>query len=156
MVTDQFGTLLEEISREMKIGPLISDKNNTCQIRLKTGLEFQIEMDKAHQFLIIGADLGVIPPGRYRENILREALKANGLPHPLYGIFAYSKKKNSLILFMRLNLSELTGQKVAEFLQPFTEKGLAWMRAIARGEVPVVASIYTSGRSGMGMFGLRP
>lgn len=92
MVTDFFGSLLQELGKVLEIPDLHPDRNNSCQIVLKNGLNLQIELDRSGQFLIFGADLGVVPPGRYRENLFREALKANDMPHPIHGILAYSKK----------------------------------------------------------------
>lgn len=153
MVSDVLGTLLQELGQALQMNNLQPDSNNTCLIKFKGGIFVQIELDPTGQFMIIGSDLDVVPAGRYRENLFGEALKANGLPHPQYGIFSFSRQTNHLVLFEMLSLNELTGQKVADFLKPFLEKVRIWKEAISKGEIPVVVSARTSKA---GMFGIRP
>ncbi|HEY4832998.1 MAG TPA: CesT family type III secretion system chaperone [Waddliaceae bacterium] len=156
MVMDLFESLLQELGQIMKIEGLRPDEHNTCLIRFKDGdLEVQIEPYQKGEFLLIGCTIGVISPGRYRENVFREALKANGLPPSRHGVFAYIAKSDRLVLFSMLSLREINGEKIASFLTPFMEKALTWKQQIKRGDVPVAETI-TSGRvSGPGgLFGL--
>lgn len=154
MVTDFFGALLDELGKILQM-PLAPDSNNSCLIKFKEGVTIQLEMDRGNnQFLIIGSDLGAIPAGKYRENLFQEALKANGMPSPRYGTFAYSKQADHLILFEMMNLQEITGGKIAEFLPFFIEKAKVWSQALTKGEIPIVASVYTSRPTGL--FGLKP
>ena len=155
MVTDLFGTILQELSKALNIPNLQPDRNSSCLIRLKDGLEIQLELDRMGLFLIVGADLGSLPPGKYRENLFREALKANGLPYPWNGILAYSKKTDHLVIYDQLNVKNLTGEKVATFLSSFTAKAKVWKDALSREELPAIDQGYTSQPSS-GMFGLRP
>lgn len=152
MVKEIFHTLLDELGHVMQIPDLHPDRHHSCLIRLPNGLGLQIEIDSQMQFLTIGCDLGSVPTGRYRENVFREALKANGLPTPHHGILAYSTKSDHLVLFSQLHVKELSGQKIADEIAPFSEKALLWKSALEHGEVPTTSSIHTSS----GMFGLRP
>lgn len=154
MVKDLYGTLLEELGRAMQIPDLHPDRNNACQIRLKNGLQIQVEINPKNNMLLLGCDLGDIPQGRYRVDLFREALKANGMPYPQHGILSYSNKTDHLILYEFLSLQDLTGDKIADALTPFTEKALIWKNAMANNEVPVVT--FAGSRPSMGMFGLRP
>ena len=45
MVTDQLGAILQEIARALKIPELHPDGNNSCRIKLKEGIEIQIELE---------------------------------------------------------------------------------------------------------------
>lgn len=155
MVTDFYGSLLEELGKILEIPDLHPDRNNSCQIVLKNGLSLQLEFDRSGQFIIIGADLGVVPPGRYRENLFREALKANDMPYPIHGTLAYSKKSDRLILFEKLRSHELTGESIAAELVPFSEKAIIWKEALERSDVPIANQAFNAQRS-TGMFGLRP
>lgn len=152
MVKELFESLLDELSKAMKIRDLHPDRNHTCKIKLANGLEIQIEMDSMAREVIIGCDLGQVNEGRYRENLFREALKANGMPAPRHGILAYSNKTEHMVLFDPLPVKDLTGDKIADAIGPFTEKALMWKGAIERGEIP---SVFT-GRSSGGIFGLHP
>lgn len=153
MVTDLLGTLLEELGRSLKIANLHPDSNNSCMIRLESGLIIQIELDKGAQFILVGADLGTVPPGKYRENLFREALKTNDLPHPNHGILCYSKKSDHLILHQKIFLKDLNGEKIAAEITPFAEKAYTWSEAIMRNDIPAVNQSFTSQKPG-GMFGL--
>lgn len=155
MVTDLFGSLLQELGKILEIADLHPDRNNSCLINLKTGISIQLEFDKGGQFLVLGADLGTVPPGKYRENLFREALKSNDLPYPNHGTLAYSKKSDHLILFEKISSVDLTGEKIAAELTPFSEKAITWRDALQKNDIPNISQGYSPQRSG-GMFGLRP
>lgn len=156
MVTDLFGTILQELAHSMEIADLHPDRNNSCLIRLKNDLQIQLELDRSGEFMIIGSDLGDVPPGKYREVLFREALKANGMQTPLNGILAYSQKSNHLVIYEKLHIKDLNGEKIAAAITPFSEKANAWKDALARGEVPALNQVYSSESRSSGMFGLRP
>lgn len=152
MVRDLFSTILAEIGEALKIPDLHPDQSNSCLINLASGVKIQIEIDKKGDSILIGSELGTIHQGRYRENVFREALKANGMPHPLHGIIAYSKNADKIVLFEKIPLKDYHIEKVIAMLPPFLEKAKTWRDALARGDVPIVS--YTSSSSS-GMFGLR-
>lgn len=154
MMTDVFSTLLQELGELIKINDLHPDSNNSCLIKLPNGLEIQLEPDSRSEFLIIGTTIGSVPQGRYRESIFREALKANGMPLPRYGIFSFSKKSDKLVLFDRLHLKDLSGLKIFDFIKPFAEKAFSWKGSIAQGEIPSIIGTYSS-TSHAGMFGMK-
>ena len=152
MVRDQFDALLSEIGQALKIPDLHADRNNSCLIKMPSGLSIQMEMHPRLQEFILGSDLGEVPLGRYRENIFLEALKANALPYPQHGIFAYSTKSGHMVLYEKFHTRDLTGQRIADEIPLFLEKAKAWKEALEKGELPAVGGMKTS----MGMFGLRP
>jgi len=156
MVTTQLGAILQELGKStlIPIKDLRPDRNNSCLVRLKGGFEIQLELDRTGQSLVIGCDLGSIPPGKYRENLFREALKSNGLPHPRFGTFAYSKQTDHLVLFDTLNAKDLSGENVAEYLVHFVDKLIIWRNAIDGSNIPTISSIRTSKLGGI--FGLTP
>ncbi len=156
MVTDMFGTLLQELGQSFGNIQLRPDQNNSCLIRLKEGISIQLELDRACQFLILGCTLGTLIPGKYRENIFHEALKANDMPYPLHGILGFSQKTGNLALFEKINVRDLNGEKIAAEIIPFVEKAIVWSEALIRNEIPAISQAYTSERGGGGMFGLKP
>ncbi len=158
MVKDIFGSLLEELGKILEIEDLHPDRNNACLIKFPDGFSVQLEINTTSNELTILSNLGEIPAGKYRENIFREALKANGMPYPINGIFCYSKKADNLVMYERIPLQDLSGDKINVALTPFLEKGRAWKEAIVHNEIPVVSSgLYTSrsGGAGTGMLGLK-
>lgn len=153
MVTDAFGSLLEELSKLLKV-ELKPDKNNTCLINFKDKGKVYLELDRSSQYLILGIEIGSTPKGKYRENIFREALKANGLNPPLNGIFAYSDRSDSLVLYDMHLLSELNGEKLKDLIDPFLAKAKLWQEGMTKGEIPLIQEKNAAIR-GTGMFGLR-
>jgi hypothetical protein len=153
MVTDLYEGLLQELGKAIGIPDLHPDANNSCLIQLPKKPPIQIEIDKNKQSIFLGCTIGVVPAGAYRENVFREALKANGQPQPLIGIFAFSKKSDSLLLFHVLDIKDLNGEKIARVITPFVEKAQIWRDTIARSEIPSGTAAFLSRSSGM--FGLK-
>lgn len=132
MIADKFSLLLEDLSKYLSLN-LRPDENNSCLINIKDKVEVQIELDPSETFLIIGAVLGELPPGKFREDSLLSALKANARPYPILGIFAYSKKANSLVLFEKLELEVFNTENILSLLTPFIKKAVTWKDALEKG-----------------------
>lgn len=156
MITGEFAAVLDELGKILEISDLTPDENNSCLIRLPGDIRVQIEMNRDEKTLIIGHTFDQLPPGKYRENLFEAALKANGLPQPLYGIFSFSDRTDQLFLYDRLPIKNLRGQQVADFLIRFIEKVKTWEKALKNEEVPLIREMTTSRRLGSGPFGLRP
>lgn len=154
MVMDLFESLLQEFSKAVNIPNLKPDGNNSCLIALPKGPKIQLDIDSSNEFFLIGSELGFLPAGRYRENIFKEALRANSLPQPRYGDFAFSQKKETLVLTAKLHLRDLTGEKIAATFTPFAEKAQHWFEAIQKGEIPALSGTFSTRKGGAGMFGL--
>lgn len=154
MVKDMFGTLLEDLGKLIKIETLEPDKNNSCLISFTNGVKVQLEIDQSRNLLVVGCDLGAIPPGRYRETLFREALKSNGLPPPRNGNFAFSKQQDHLIMTEELPLKDIHPDQVFQLLEPFLAKAKEWQDAISRGDTPTIIQGAYNSKAKSGMFGL--
>ena len=152
MVKNYLEIILSEIGKSLKIEDLHADRNNSCLINMPEGIKIQLEQNPHTEDFIMGADLGEVPPGRYRESLFLEALKANGMPYPQHGILAYSNKSDHLILYESFHNKDLRGDQIAEEIPLFIEKAKQWKESMGKGEIPVVSPMKTS----FGMFGLRP
>ena len=154
MVQGQFGAILEELGAilSMKLEP---DEHNSCMIKYQNGLTLQMDHDPAYDRIMVLSNIGTPTRGVYRENLLREALKANGLPNKQPGIFAFSKKADCLVLYDTISIRELTGQKLSEFLAPFVILAQQWYAALGRGEVPSYTGAELTSGGTSGMFGMR-
>lgn len=152
MITNELGALLKELGDTLHILNLQPDENNTCLLKIQGKIEVQIESDKDSDYLLIGTDFGETSPGRFTEELMEAALKANNLPPPLHGIFGYSQKNGHFIMFDRLWTKELNGEKLAKFLDAFAQKAIIWKEAIQHDQIPVIDTLTTSDHSGM--FGL--
>jgi len=156
MVKDAFDSVLQELGDALNIDDLRLDNANTCFIKFDNQLEVYIEPYEKGEWMLISTEIGEVPGGRYREDVFREALKANGLSPPRYGTFAYSEQSSRLLLFGMLSLRELNGEKIATYLSPFLEKALKWKNAVSAGDIPLADTMTTVRRAGpMGMFGIR-
>ncbi len=127
-----FEELLAELGNALGVS-LNADSNNSCTLLVDEKLKVQLEMQKEKDRLLMGARVGVVDPGRFRENVLIEALKENNLPYPQVGIFGYSPKNNQLALYDTLDLDDLTGEKLANYLSLFIGKSLEWKNALESG-----------------------
>lgn len=155
MITNTLGALLQELSQSMGVPHLHPDEHDTCIIRLSDDLKIHLELDPTSQYLIIGIDLGPIPAGKYRENLFKEALKANNIPHPRHGVFAYSDLTKHLILFEQLPIQNLRGEHVAAEIPFLKEKAMIWKESIEKRQLPPNNQTTTS-TPRQGLFGLTP
>ncbi|NGX50366.1 MAG: hypothetical protein K1060chlam2_00211 [Chlamydiae bacterium] len=137
---DRFQELLWDLGELIKL-PLHIDKNNACKLLLDEKLEMQIEMDAEGEQLLIAAFISEIPPGKFRENVLRDAMKVNSTYHP-FGSFAYLEKTNFLILHQYIPTSNLSGEKLSDHLDLFVEESEEWRAALERG-TPSPAKYHT-------------
>lgn len=152
MVANQFEVILQELEPYFKC-KLTPDTNNSCFIKMGIGVQIQMELDPYGEDFVVGARLGVISPGRYREAVFREALKANSHSPPRQGIFSFSRKSGNLILFLSIPLKDITQDKLTHLLNPFIAKAQAWTQALSQGAIPIgVEEVSTSSKTGL--FGL--
>jgi hypothetical protein len=129
--------LLQDLSGEMNI-ILKEDSNRSCQINFNDKINIQLELDPQQENIIIGAMIGELFPGKYRENVFREALIENGFPPPKIGTFAYSEQKNTLVFFEKKSIQELDARSLYEAVNTLKEKALYWKECLQRGEIPQV------------------
>lgn len=152
MVSSQFGALLKEFESFFDF-PLNPDDNNSCLIQLVSGVAIQIEMDR-YGMILLGSRLGAVLMGRYRDNLIRQALKSNEATLPSSGVIGFSIKSNQFILFAKLNPLSLNSNQIVNALPPFIAKATLWKESIGKGEIPEITPTTTSNESSGGMFGL--
>ncbi len=150
---DRFEELINELSLQIGI-PLHPDKIGACTLETKDGFDVQLECDRSQEKLLIVAFICDIPPGKLRENILKDALKANG-PYARDGILGYSENNNKLALFAALPFTHLSGPILSEFLNVFIDKASQWKSGVETGRTSEIISSQTS-KPSSGMFGLKP
>lgn len=128
---DRFEGLLKELSAELGV-TLHPDRRGACRLKINEQFHVQLECDAGHENVLVATFIGELPPGKFRENILKDALQANS-PFPKNGILSYSERNNQLALFERLPLSNLNGNTLANFLAAFIEKATQWKNGIETG-----------------------
>src|SRR3990167_5179686 len=129
-MASQFEELLSQLGPVFHLS-LHVDKNQACSIEVHQHLIIQLQPDMAQENLFLFSKIIEIPPGKFRENVLREALKANALPDPRVGIFGYVAATNHLVLFQRYPFTMLTGERLAGLVGAFIEYGDSWHQAVS-------------------------
>ena len=131
---DRFAILLADLGALINV-PLHPDAKRMCRISINHQLHVQMQEDEMKERILIATFIGEIPPGKFRENILKETLKENNL-FPRIGSFAYSERNNQLALLTHVYFPGLTGDKFADFLETFFNKAFTWKTAIETGQLP--------------------
>ena len=133
-MTDPFNDLLASLGQLFGL-TLHADKNNACALQIKKGLVIQLQPDERREKILLASRVVELPPGKFRENVLKEILKANAVVDPFVGIFAYVAKTNSLVLFQQYPIDILNGERLAGLILPFIEVAESWREAILAGNV---------------------
>lgn len=134
-MTSPFEVLLGELGQEMEIN-IKADLNDSCRLMFAGDVFVQIDLATNADAVLIGSELGRLVPGPYREKILKQALRVNGLSTQPRGILSYSEKIDALILYQYLPLSQINGKGLNNFLQIFVEHARIWHDALAHNEIP--------------------
>lgn len=149
---DRFAQILYDLGKEMDLD-LYPDPNRICQLNFHDELHVQIHYDEPKEEIIIACFLCDIPPGKYREKLLRAALISNN-EYPRVGTLSYSEKNNKLTLAERVFAPNLQSDKLYQTLQDFFDKAKTWKDAVeSGGPLPIQPSNKSSGGS---MFGMKP
>ena len=148
---DRFQQILYDLGKEIDV-ELYPDQNQICQINYHDQIHLQIIYEEAKERIMLATFICDVPPGKYREKLLKAALIQNG-EYPRAGTFAYSERNNKLTLFTYTPAFELTGEKLHKKLDALIELASVWKDAVENGK-PLPAPSTGSG-SGEGMFGLK-
>ena len=132
-MNDPFEEIIQELGFALGI-TLHVDKNRACQLRVHHKLSVQIQLDTTGERILIGCMVIELPPGRFCENVLAEALKANNLPDPRTGIFGFLKQKNTLTLHQFYRMGSIDGKQLALFAANFIDYAELWQQAIENGQ----------------------
>lgn len=133
-MSDRFALLIGDLGTLIAV-PLHLDHKRCCRLNIDNQLHLSIEEEGQKDRVLVAAFVAEIPPGKFRENVLRETLKENTL-YPRIGTFAYSERNNSLTLFSHAYYPGLHGDNFADFLGAFIEKALSWKTGIETGQLP--------------------
>ncbi len=135
---EKFASLLHDLGQELDLD-LYPDPHGACVLLLDDQKQVHLECDLAQQHLLIISFICEIPAGKFRENTLRDALKAND-PYPPNGTLCYFERENQLALFARLDCDMLNGKKLSAFLSAFIEKSKEWRKAVESGNTSLLAA----------------
>lgn len=132
------------------------DSNRACLLVFNEEIRIQLELDITGEFLLLGSMLIDLPPGKFRENILKAALKANNMIDISPGILAFVARANRLVLFEKIHISDTAPDPLYKKIIQFFNKAENWKHAIERGEVaPQGAFPETKSSQGPKLFGMK-
>ncbi len=112
------------------------DQRSACSILLESNLLIQLQLTEIQDRLLLFAKLGEIPPGKFRENLLGAALKANGESDPIAGILSYIARENCLALYQSYPLDILREETLLALFGGFSAMALQWQEALRQGTFP--------------------
>lgn len=138
--------LAEELDTELNL-----DAGNLCKIMVNDQIPVQLELDKTGENIMLGCMIMEISPGKFRENILKAALKANYAKDKGIGNFSYIPKTASLCLFEFLPLDYLSEETVFKFFTDFCNKALNWYENLQAGRIPTISSSSTPSTNPFGI-----
>lgn len=131
---DKFAAVLADLASLIDV-PLRPDHNRSCSLNVNQVMHVQLQEEENKDRVLIGAFIGELPPGKFREILLKETLKENNL-FPRIGTFAYSPRNNQLVFFTYARLSPLTGDLLADILEMFLDRAFSWKTALQTGQIP--------------------
>ena len=132
-MTSDFEELLTELGQFFHLD-LHLDIHYACTIQVHPSLTVQLQLDSTEEHLFLFSPLIETPPGKFRENILREALKTNDQPEPNRGVLCYIASTNHLALYHSFPMHILDGERLAGILGAFLEMAESWQEAIKNGQ----------------------
>lgn len=153
MVPKDFDRFLSKLGEAIDVD-LHIDSFDGCKIAFQEGPSVQLELSMDGYSIFMVSELGELDGGRYREDLMKEALKANGLPERGPGVLAFNESNNQLMLYEQFPSDPIDPADVANKLAQFRDKAKTWSEDLEAGRVPMVHSGTSSAPSGL--FGLQP
>jgi hypothetical protein len=150
-MTDPFELLVQQLGVSLNV-PLYIDKNHACALQVHGKLTVQLQLDAAQEYLLIAAFICELPPGKFRENVLCEALKTNAQPDPRTGVMGYLAISNRLTMHQRYLFATLKSDQLAMIVAGFIDYAELWQDAVGKGQSspsPIRATVSTN------VFGLK-
>jgi hypothetical protein len=127
-----FDELIEGLAEALN-APIHPDINSVVTMLVEGKVKVQLEPDKKGDFFLIGAYIGELPPGKFREHILKDALKINFNAGKNLGILSYMGKHNSLMLHRKIHLESLTVDELIKHIKHITVRAKKWQDAMDIG-----------------------
>lgn len=131
---DQFAIILHDLGTLIDV-PLHPDHLRCCSLNVNNSMHVQLKEEENKDRILIAAFLGELPPGKFREILLKETLKENHI-FPRVGIFCYSPRNNQLAFFTYVQMAGLRGDILADALEIFLDRAFSWKTALDTGQIP--------------------
>ena len=147
-----FEEILSDLGRYFHL-ELHVDQYGACSILFPPEIVIQLQLDASQENLFLFCTIAEIPPGKFRENILMEGLKANAMRDPLAGVVGFYEETSLLVLSQIYPLFILNGERTAIFLSNFLQMAQSWKSALQSGKTGPERTSFSSDEK---PFGLKP
>lgn len=137
-----FDDLLADLGNHLG-AELLPDGNGACQLLVDESIAIQLETDSTGEHLLVASPIFELPPGKFREDVLHNALIANAMQPPSLPTFAYIEKSSTLILFNYLSIKALRPEVLLSFLSHFLAIALEWKEALDNGQSAPIKTFMT-------------
>jgi hypothetical protein len=131
-MTADFKEILTQLGIDLDLF-LTPENDKICTLKIDDKLIMQLELDESESNILIGTFLCDLPPGKFRENVFINTLKANG-QIPLTGTFAFNEPSAKLAFFQYISLESVNLASLKKYLEHFIEKAMKWKEAIESGQ----------------------
>ena len=128
-----FNDLVYELSQILG-EELKADLNQICPLVIEENLHVQLEMDISGESVLMGCFICELPPGKFRENILKDSLKAQFDSKLEKSVLGYCEQINQLALFQNVSNYDLNGEALYKELCSFVDRVKDWKSAIESGK----------------------
>lgn len=129
-----FEMMIEGLGKHLGI-PMEAEPNQTCSLLIDEKITLLLEMDKNEENLRMVSFFCLLPPGKFREKVLTEALKANDLKEEK-GSLGFCDSTNEIALYDTVPLKDLDLVKLENQLAKWIERIFLWKEAIESGHTP--------------------
>jgi hypothetical protein len=129
----KYKSLIQQLSDRLK-KQIYPNLHNVVVLFIENSVKVHIELDPTEEYLIIGAFIGDLPPGKFREHILKDALKSNFSLQKNKGILSYIGKENTLTVHTKLLLEKTTIDSLMQCLKDLTKRAQSWQEAFEEGK----------------------
>lgn len=146
----RFEELIQELGNALQIS-LHPDHNGACKLNVSNCPAIQIEYNESKESLIIASFLTEVPPGKFRENVFKAALKLNH-QEPAAAHLGFCSQTNQLALFQFAPIATLTSSLLQTLLAAFINKATAWKKGVETGDLLSLCSANKT--AGTGLFGI--
>jgi hypothetical protein len=113
---------------------LIPDLNQVVTIMINEKIMLNIELSVTGEKILLGSLVVELPPGRFREEVLKFALLANHASDTNLGTLAYISNHNSLVLLQEVYSQGLKATELYEKISFFVDRAQGWQNAINAGK----------------------
>lgn len=127
-----FHDIMEELGAALET-EIIPEPGNVVELELDDELLIRLELEVSEEFILVASFVSELPPGKFRENILKDCLRANEKLQERRSILSYVEASNQLVLFQMVPIEGLTGDLLAETIFVFSDRLKKWTSAIEAG-----------------------